>query len=111
MAVPLELLNDLVSVLSIQLGGPSTVQPGQPVVAGIVPPSSELRATDILSAPAILTWGTTDLIFGNNQTGLQGEPLASHLPTVTGPMPIASVTQALTAVPGIPGVLGQLDAL
>jgi hypothetical protein len=111
MAVPLDILNDLASVLSIGIDGSRTVQPGQPLTAKIVPPVSDLRAADILSVPATLTWITKNLVFATGQTGLQGEPLATNLPNITGPMPIADVTRALTALPGIPGLLGQLDAL
>ncbi len=110
MAVPIDILNDLASVLSIQVESSTTVQPGQPLLARIVPPASDLRAADVLSMPATLTWITKNLIFAANQTGLQSEPL-TNLPNINGPMPIASVTQALTAVPGIPGLVGQLDAL
>ena len=40
-------------------------------------------------------------------TGLQAEPLAAHLPDVTGPMPIADISHPLNVLPGIPGLLGQ----
>ena len=93
MAVPPAILDDLASVLRIELEGSPIVQPGQPLTAKVIPPASDLRATDVLSLPASLTWITKSLIFAAGQTGLQGEPLAAHPPVVAGPMPIADVTK------------------
>jgi hypothetical protein len=111
MAVPVEILNDLASILRIEVPGSHQIQPGQPVTARIAPPVSELRAADVLSLPVVLTWISKGLVFATGSTGLQQEPLNQNLPSVLGAMPIADVTRALTAVPGVPGVLGQLDAL
>ena len=63
MGVSVDVLNDLVSVLRIQVDGSRTVQPGKPLTAAIVPPISDLHAVDILSEPASFTWITKSLIF------------------------------------------------
>ncbi|HWH32530.1 MAG TPA: hypothetical protein VNU01_07645 [Egibacteraceae bacterium] len=102
-----EVLQGVLDGLAIQLTGSDTPQPGALVGAKIVPPLGELDVTDVVEGDVSLTWLTKDVLFGNEE--LLGAPSVSAINSAsTGGRPEVTDLGSLVALPGVPGLVGQL---
>lgn len=103
-----EVLQGILDSLRVQRIAGGTPQPGQLVEVELVPPLTGLSVTDVLTGELDLTWVAKDVLFGTADVEPSFLPADLSAATTRGQPAVTSVG-GLVDLPGVPGLLGQLQ--